>query len=70
MGNLQDLCDETGMTDMELAEEGTFDSVCQGICVNECCSYTCSVEPDCDSGYCEECGTNTVQSALILMGMI
>lgn len=59
-----------GMTEMEMFEEGTFDSVCRGICVNEGCDYTITVEPDCSNGYCEVCETQTVKSALILAGMI
>lgn len=32
--------------------------------------YTTTVEPDCDSGWCENCETQTVKSALILAGII
>ena len=42
------------------------DCVCPGICVLDGCSYTVEVEPDQTEGYCEACGTPTVQSALIL----
>lgn len=51
-------------------QETIFDSVSLGICTNEDCSYTTEVEPDCDSGYCEECDTCTVASILILEGII
>ena len=46
------------------------DCVCPGICIREGCSYTCEVEPDQDAGFCESCGRQTVQSALILAGII
>jgi len=34
--------------------------------MNEGCDYTAEMEPDQDAGYCEECRTNSMQSALIL----
>ena len=54
---LEQLCEIEGMTEMEIFEEGTFDSVCQGICMNADCDYTTEVEPDCSEGYCEVCET-------------
>lgn len=69
-GKLQQLCEIEGKTDMELFEEGTFDSVCQGICMNDGCDYTTEVEPDCREGWCEVCDTQSVTSALILGDMI
>jgi hypothetical protein len=46
------------------------ESVIPGICMNAGCEYTTGVEPDQDEGWCEECETNTVQSGLILLGII
>lgn len=40
------------------------------ICVNEDCDYCTDMEPDQDRGWCGECGTDTVKSALILAGVI
>jgi hypothetical protein len=54
----------------ELLEAIILDSVSPGICVNPGCNYTTEVEPDQDRGYCEECRTQTVKSALILAGII
>ena len=54
----------------ELLEAVISDSVSPGICVNLGCDYTAEVEPDQDRGYCEECRTQTVKSALILAGII
>lgn len=53
-----------------LLEAVVTDSVCPAICVSEACSYTCEMEPDQDRGWCEECGTNTMQSALVLAQII
>ncbi len=54
----------------QLAEAILSDSVSPAICMNEDCSYTCEMEPDQDAGFCEECCTNSMQSALILAGLI
>lgn len=70
MTKLQQLCEIEGMDSLDLLERATGDSVCIGICCNEDCEYTVEVEPDQDKGWCEECKTQTVQSALILAGMI
>ena len=70
MSKLQDLADVEGLDLMELLEQASSDSICPGICVNKDCDYTTEVEPDCSQGYCEECDSNTVKSALILAGMI
>jgi hypothetical protein len=47
-----------------------FDGINPGICMNKDCNYSTDVEPDQDKGYCEECGTNTVKSASLLLGII
>jgi len=54
----------------ELAQAVLSDSVSPAICMNEDCSFTCEMEPDQDAGYCEECRTNSMHSALILAGLI
>jgi hypothetical protein len=51
-----------------MLEAATFDGVSPAICTN--CDYTCEMEPDQDRGWCENCGQNTVVSALILVGLI
>jgi len=47
-----------------------FDSLNPGICQNDGCDYSTDVEPDQGSGYCEICGTKTVTSISLLMGII
>jgi hypothetical protein len=60
-----------GFDDLDaFLEHCTFDSVVPGICINPDCDYSTSVEPDCRSGYCEECSTQTVRSPLVLLRMI
>ena len=56
--------------EIEFLQECVADSVVPGICMNPDCEYTIGIEPDCTNGYCEDCETQTVQSALILKGII
>ena len=68
---LELLAEIEGFSDsMDLLEAFVTDSVCPGICMNEDCEYTTEVEPDCTSGYCENCCTQTVKSAMVLAGVI
>ena len=55
---------------MDFIEAFITDSVCPAICMNEDCDYTCNLEPDQDEGWCDECGTHSMQSGLLLMGLI
>jgi hypothetical protein len=41
-----------------------------GICMNPGCDYTANVEADQPEGYCELEGTLTVQSCLIIAGLV
>lgn len=70
MSKLTELAEIEGLELMEMLEEASTDSVCPGICVNKDCDYTTQVEPDCSTGFCEVCGTQTVKSALVLAGVI
>jgi hypothetical protein len=56
--------------ELSFLEECVCDSIVPGICTNPDCDYTTSVEPDSQTGWCEECSTNTVSSALILANII
>jgi hypothetical protein len=38
--------------------------------MNPDCDYTTEVEPDQREGWCEECGTGTVRSGIVLAGII
>jgi len=67
---LEELADACSMSVDELLESAAIDSVVPGICTNDGCDYTTEYEPDQDAGWCEECGTGTVASALILAGVL
>ena len=54
----------------ELLQSAVADSVSPGICINPSCSFTCETEPDQDAGWCDECGANSVKSALVLANLI
>ena len=54
----------------DLAEAILSDSVSPAICMNADCDYTCEMEPDQDRGWCDECRTNSIKSALVLAGLI
>ena len=71
MTKLEKLAEIEGYPDaMALLEDKVTDSVCPGICTNPDCDYSCEVEPDSDSGWCENCETNTVSSAMRLANVI
>ena len=71
MSKLQTLAEDWGFDDeMAMLESATFDSVCPGICRNKDCNYSTEVEPDQRHGWCEECEAGTVQSALVIKGII
>jgi len=68
---MSELAESEGFDDpMDLLEANITDSVCPGICTNPGCSYTNMVEPDSCTGWCENCETNTVASAMVLAGVI
>jgi hypothetical protein len=56
--------------DVDLIADAVADSVCPAICMNDGCDYTTEMEPDQDRGWCENCGTNSLKSALVLAGII
>jgi hypothetical protein len=70
MSKVKTLAKIEGITIEDMIKRSTFDSVAPGICSNPGCNYTTEVEPDQSHGYCEVCGTQTVTSCLVLMGMI
>lgn len=68
---LRALAEAEGYGDlMELIQDCVADSVNPAICVNPDCDYTTGMEPDQDRGYCEACGTQTVQAALVLAELV
>jgi hypothetical protein len=68
---LEALRDIEGYDTVEsMLEMAVFDSVCPGICITPGCNYSAWVEPDQHAAPCKSCGTNTVQSAMYLAGVI
>ena len=68
---LMKLCEMEGFKTLnQMLRRAAADSVCPAICMTEGCNHTTEMEPDQDHGYCEECGSNTVTSALVLAGWI
>ncbi len=66
---LRAICDATGCTSPQtLLEASIADNICPAICTN--CLHVYAMEPDQDRGWCTECCQNTVQSALVLAGVI
>jgi hypothetical protein len=54
----------------EMFDAAVSDAACPGICINPSCEYIATVAPDERAGYCQRDGTNTVQSALVLAGLM
>jgi hypothetical protein len=68
---LAQLLEHEGYDDIaELAEAIFSDSVSPAICMNEGCNFVCEMEPDQESGWCDECNTNSMNSALVLAGLV
>lgn len=63
---LQNLADSEGVSIDNMLQTATFDSVSPGICINDRCDYTTTIEPDSRDGWCESCQTGSVWSALEL----
>ena len=71
VAKLKELAADFGYDDTTtMIEEAVCDSVSPAICIKRGCDYTTDMEPDQDAGCCEVCGGQTVQSALVLAGMI
>lgn len=59
-----------GMSVTEFIETYALDEVVPGICMNPDCDYAAEYEPDQREGWCEECGTQSVRSGIVLAGLI
>lgn len=68
---LKQLATDMGYDDaLEMLEDYAHDSVCPGICTETGCSTVEEVEPDCREGWCSRCNKGSIQSGLVLMGVI
>jgi len=52
-----------------LTSGGALNEVVPGICMNEGCDYTTDVESDASHSFCESCGTKSVRSIMVLVGL-
>lgn len=69
-GKLQEIANVYGMSVAEFLDSHALEDVVPGICMNEGCDFVIEYEPDQKEGWCEECGTNSVTSALVLGGIL
>ena len=67
MSKLKTLSEIEGLSVEEMMGIGLTDGVCPSICMNEGCDATYDYEPDSTTGWCDECETNTVKSAIELV---
>ena len=68
---LRELARDFGHPTVErLLEVAATDSVVPAICARDECNYTTVMEPNQRKGYCDACHNWTVQSALVLAGLI
>jgi len=71
MDKLNKLANDWGYNFPEdMMEQYVCDSLHPSICTNKECDYSTEMEPDQDRGWCENCETNTVVSAGMLMGIV
>lgn len=65
------LAETEGFADVaEFLEDHAQGSVMPAICVATDCDHTADLEPDQRSGFCEKCGRPTMQSGLVIAGVI
>ena len=67
MSKLETLSEIEGLSVEEMMGIGLTDGRCPSICMNEGCDATYDYEPDSTTGWCDECETNTVKSAIELV---
>jgi hypothetical protein len=68
---LETLAEMVGCDDVQsMLEEAAFDSVVPAICTTPGCDAFFELEPDAEHDLCEECGCESVDSCLILAGLI
>jgi len=68
---LDALMDIYGYDDLQdMLEVMQFEGSVAAICTEEDCNATFDWEPDCENGQCEECGCESVDSCMILAGVI
>lgn len=65
------LAETEGYADVvEFLEDRAQDSVRPAICTATDCDHTADLEPDQRGGFCENCARPTMQSGLVIAGVI
>lgn len=54
----------------DFLEDHALDSIMPAICMAPDCDHTADLEPDQRAGFCEVCGRLSMQSSLVVAGMI
>jgi hypothetical protein len=54
----------------EMFDAAVTNTACPGTCINPWCEFFATVAPDERDGFCPNDSTNTVQSALVLAGLM
>lgn len=68
---VQELAELEGFDDVTfLLEEHICDSLCPAICTNTGCDHQDELEHDARNVTCPDCNTKTVQSIMVLEGII
>lgn len=67
---IKKLVEATDTPEMVLIENAVMRGTAWGICKKPGCDYTTEVEPDQTHGWCEHCNSQTVQSILVMKGMM
>jgi len=67
---LKTLADQYALSTDELLIEWGLESLVPAICMNPGCEYTAEYEPDQREGWCDACGTGSVTSFLVLLGLL
>jgi hypothetical protein len=56
---------------MDLIAHHAMESVVPAICANlDCDEYSSDLEPDCENGFCDYCGESSMDSCMVLAGII
>jgi hypothetical protein len=70
MTKLELLVEAEGYASVDDSRNAAAPTCSLGICTNVACFNAREMEPDQERGWCEECGTNSMKSALVLAGLI
>lgn len=68
---LEALCECEGWNSpIDMLDAHICDSLCPAICTNPDCGFTTNYEHDQTRGWCDECGTKSCVSAMVLANVI